>query len=89
MKKVRDNMKLFEFTASWAKDKGMQVAYAYCNAQSKAHAQRLIHTSVPFAIDLGDVKVYPYSSAKDKGITLWYFDESGTEHHDKYRRIDM
>lgn len=81
-------MNLYEFTASWTTSKGMQVAYAYCNARSEAHAQRLIHTSVPFTIDLGSASSYPYNSAKGDDITLWYFDESG-EHHDKYSRADM
>lgn len=82
-------MNLFEFTASWATDKGIQVAHVYVNAASKTLAQRAVHMSVPFSVDLGNAKTYPYNSAKDDDITLWYFDEFGTEHHDKYRRIDM
>ena len=79
-------MKLYEFVASWETSKGTQIAYACCNATSKANAQGIIHMSVPFAIDLGQAKVYPYSPAKVTEITLCYFDENGVEHREKYSR---
>lgn len=82
-------MNLYEFVVSWKTGESIQVAYAYCNADSKATARRVVHLSVPYDLDLdiGRVKERPYSKARGEDVVLWYFDENGVEHHDVFRKI--
>lgn len=82
-------MNLYEFIVSWKTKGSIQVAYACCNADSKATARRIIHLSVPYDLDLDmrRVKEYPYSKSRGENVMLWYFDENGVEHHDVFRKI--
>lgn len=87
-------MKIYEITISWKTNNGVQIAYAYCAADSKNAAKRKIREKIPYHIEkinpedfgaIQDANSIPKKAAEiGDGVSVWYFDKDKKEHKEKF-----
>ena len=85
-----EKMNIYEYPVSWNRGNGIQVAYAYCVAGSKAEAKRKIYERLQYKIgtikldDLCTVQsaaALPEKAAEiGDRVKLWYFGSGKKEH---------